>query len=178
MGNARREKSPSFARMHKAEPYATGHDAESTGRKCVCGEKARQGGRKEQDSGICDRNSTILGPTRLPTRSLGAFLRLTKVGLQPTILLSRLDLLISTFRGFDWPCSLALTMRALQLSLLTRKPLDVEGKGYCYAAFACFPPSSRTAETLHFGKTRFPSFAPGSGDVGPINHRRRSWNGH
>jgi hypothetical protein len=85
--------------------HATGHDAESTGRKCVSGEKTRQGGLKEQDSGICDRNSTTLGPTRLPTRSLGASLRLTKVGLQPTILLSRLDLLISTFRGFDWPCS-------------------------------------------------------------------------
>ena len=44
MGNlleadARRKKSPSCARMHKAEPYATGHDAESASCGWVSGEK-------------------------------------------------------------------------------------------------------------------------------------------
>jgi hypothetical protein len=39
---ARRKKSPSFARMHKAEPYATGHLAESTSCEWVSGENAEQ----------------------------------------------------------------------------------------------------------------------------------------
>src|SRR5450631_933094 len=36
-------KSPSFARMHKAEPYATGHDAESTGCDGVENAEGRRG---------------------------------------------------------------------------------------------------------------------------------------
>jgi len=106
----------------------------------------------------------------------GIPIRLTRVRLQPTICLD-----VSTFLGFDWPCSLvpwAWRWILSRRSLLTRKLLDVEGKGYRYAVFAFFPPSSRTAETFCLGKTRFPTAAPGNGDVGPVNHRRRSWNGH